>query len=55
MSMIYSILITGSFIVLYLIYFVYATVKNVQKMTEDNPQDDIIQDNIRNQRNFHLI
>jgi hypothetical protein len=45
-----SLLITGSVIVLYLVYFVYATVKNFQKMTADDPQDDIIQDNIRNQR-----
>ncbi len=46
-----SLLITGGLIVLYLAYFVYATVKNLQKLREDNPQDDLIQDNIRNQRN----
>jgi hypothetical protein len=49
-GMLDSVLITGSLIVLYLIYFVYSTVKNYKTLVEDNPQDDIIQDNIINQQ-----
>lgn len=50
--MLYSVLITGSFIVLYLVYFIYVTVKSYQTLAQDSLQDDILQDNIRNQRIF---
>ena len=52
-GLIYSTVITGSFLLLYLCYFVYSTCQNYNQLKNDNNGDDeIIQDVIKNQSTF---
>ena len=48
-GLLYSTLITGSILLLYLIYFIYVTCKNYNQLKNENEDDEIIEDVIKNQ------